>query len=82
MLEHGERIANPPRYYCQPSSILADGELTVEEQIIALKNWRDDINLRLIAAEENMGSGTSDVTLVSEIDNLLCFLESTETDKI
>lgn len=74
-MEHSERVANPPRYYNHPSSIMADHELTEEERIIALKNWRDDINLRLVAANENMGSGTRDVVLISEIDNLLIYLE-------
>lgn len=75
MMECAQRIANPPAHYEHPSSILADGELTIEEQIIALKNWRDDIDLRVVAASENMGNGTTDVDLIAEIDNLLCFLE-------
>ncbi|WED44344.1 hypothetical protein [Legionella cardiaca] len=75
MMEHAERIANPPRHYSHPSGILADKELTNDERIAALRNWRNDIDLRLIATEENMGPSTADVTLVEEIDNLLNYLE-------
>ncbi|KTD20091.1 Uncharacterised protein [Legionella lansingensis] len=80
MIEHGDRIADPPRYYSEPSSILADEEMTIEEQITALKNWRDDINLKLLAAAENMDGGRFvDVNLIAEIDNLLSFLEQKKT---
>ncbi|KTC86763.1 hypothetical protein Lbru_0704 [Legionella brunensis] len=74
-MENIERIANPPRHYSHPSSILVDEELTIDERIVALKNWRDDINLRLLAIDENMGNSTADVTLIAEINNLLSFLE-------
>ncbi|CEK10670.1 hypothetical protein [Legionella hackeliae] len=74
-MEYDEKITNPMRHYCNPSAVLADEELTKNERIVALKNWRDDINLKLVATEENMGPGSADITLVSEIDNLLHFLE-------
>ncbi|KTD08227.1 hypothetical protein [Legionella jamestowniensis] len=74
-MEQGEKLANPMRHYCNPSAVLADEELTKEDRIIALKNWRDDIHLKLVATEENMGPTSCDVTLVAEIDNLLNFLE-------
>ncbi|ASQ45876.1 hypothetical protein [Legionella clemsonensis] len=74
-MEHGEKLANPMRHYCNPSAVLADEELTKEERIVALKNWRDDIHLKLVATEENMGRSAGDVTLVAEINNLLDFLQ-------
>lgn len=74
-MDHGERIANPPRHYGHPSSILTDNELTKDEQIIALKNWRNDIELKSVATDENMGVSCPDVTLIAEIDNLLNYLE-------
>lgn len=70
-MNQDQRIANPPRYYKCPAAIIADKELTVAEQIAALENWRNDINLRLTATEENMGGNGTDLSLVSEIDNLL-----------
>ncbi|MDI9818229.1 MULTISPECIES: hypothetical protein [unclassified Legionella] len=74
-MEIGERIADPPRYYSHPYSILTDQELTKEEQIIALKNWRDDINLKLTATAENMCRGTDDASPIAEINELLYSLE-------
>lgn len=75
LTQHPERIAHPLRYYSHPSSILADGDLTVEERITALKNWRDDINLRVVASEENMGSDPKDINLIADIDKLLSLLQ-------
>ncbi len=74
-MNHDQRVANPPRYYKHPTAIMTDKELTESEQIAALKNWRDDINLRLTASSENMDGNGTDVSLVSEIDNLLRGLE-------
>lgn len=75
-MELRERIADPARHYRRPVAVLADKELTAEERIIALKNWRNDIDLRLLATSENMGDSVEDPTLIDEINDLLSFLES------
>lgn len=77
MISHEEQITNPGRYYSQPKDIVNDTYLTAEEKIIALKNWRDDINLKSIATEESMGRkfNNNEIDLMSEIDKLLDVIE-------
>ncbi len=74
-MDSNDRIANPPRHYDHPSAIMADADLTEEERVTALKNWRNDIDLKLVAASENMGNGALDMALIAEIDSLLCYLD-------
>ncbi len=74
-MHHEHRIANPERYYKHPSAIIPDRELTELQRITALKNWRDDINLRLTASEENMLGNGTDPALIEEINDLLRGLE-------
>ncbi|MBA4697626.1 MAG: hypothetical protein H2069_09615 [Legionella sp.] len=76
-MTHGERIADPANYYECPALVLQDESLSKAEQIVALINWRDDIDLRLLATAENMGGNADDLSLVREINDLLFSLKKT-----
>lgn len=66
-----EKIANPVKYYNHPNDVEHDNALTIEEKIILLKNWLDDINLRQTAEAENMQSNDNGRTYIADIERLL-----------
>ncbi len=67
-----DKIGNPTKYYSHPDEVKNDRTLTTKDKIILLENWLDDINLKLVAEDENMPS-TIDGSrnFVSEIKEIL-----------
>ncbi|MBA2710295.1 MAG: hypothetical protein H0U57_06880 [Tatlockia sp.] len=49
-----DKIGNPTKYYKHPDEVKNDRALTTKDKIILLENWLDDINLKLVAEDENM----------------------------
>ncbi len=50
-----EKIGIPIKFYHHPNELDKDSSLSREEKVKALENWLDDIRLKLIAEDENMG---------------------------
>jgi len=75
-------IFNPARLFKNPAEILEDIKIKLsrEQKIRALKTWHYDLQLRLIAEEENMHStgGETDVALEEKILAALKILEAPE----
>jgi hypothetical protein len=51
-----DKIGNPTKYYHHPDEVKKDRSLSTEDKIKVLENWLDDINLKLMAEDENMPS--------------------------
>lgn len=70
------KIANPTKFYRHPKDILKERLFSNEEKIKSLENWLDDIKLKLIAEDENMGSTlTNPGNYIPEINILLAQLK-------
>ena len=66
------KIANPTKFYQHPNEVLEDHSLTNSDRIKLLENWLDDIKLKLVAEDENMGSTLRNPKYyVAEINSLL-----------
>lgn len=58
MTDYESALENPAAAYVRPADICDDPGLSQAQKVELLDRWRNDVNLRLIATEENMpGSG-------------------------
>jgi hypothetical protein len=76
------KIANPTKFYQHPKDILKEHSLSDVDKIKLLENWLDDIKLKLIAEDENMGATVSNPVnyiYIREINNLLSELKEVDS---
>jgi hypothetical protein len=71
MNTHAEKIASPLNFFKHPSEIERDPELSLVDKVKLLQNWLDDIKLRQIAEEENMGPATETRYYSADVEALL-----------
>ncbi|MBA3536512.1 MAG: hypothetical protein H0T84_07880 [Tatlockia sp.] len=75
-----DKIGNPTKYYHHPEDVKKDKTLTTEEKIKVLENWLDDINLKLMAEDENMPSTNEGASnFIKEINEILGLYKSVST---
>jgi len=79
MIDVDTAVYNPASVFTKPEEIIEDAKITLTkaQKILALKTWKYDIQLRRIAEEENMHSGSNgdDTALEEKIMTLLNTLE-------
>lgn len=58
-------VSNPAHYYAAPADVLADKDLTLQQKIRLLEEWRLDLKRTLAADSEGMSQGP-ETALLSE----------------
>lgn len=56
MIEYSKAIYNPAKYFTLPQEVVDSEDLTLEQKIAVLEQWRLDELDREVATEENMPS--------------------------
>lgn len=68
MLKKSEAMANPQRIFGEPRYVVTNEELSDQEKITILENWKLDLMELQTATEENMpGSGTETGGVADEL---------------
>ncbi|MCC5792410.1 MAG: hypothetical protein JJT82_07375 [Legionellaceae bacterium] len=74
-MDRGVKIANPARYYPEVDMLEQDPDLDAQQKLQAMRNWRDDIILKLTASEENMDGKPADLEKLAQLNQRIAFYE-------
>ena len=71
MLSKDELMRHPAAVFKEPLRVLEHPELSADQKVAILTQWKDEVVQRQKAEEENMGDGGSVAELLREIQNAL-----------
>ncbi len=74
MIKFDDAMHDPQRHYNLPENVVEDDQLSVEQKIQLLKQWKHDALELMVADEENM-SGDSD-NMLQRVLNAINKLEN------
>lgn len=75
MIPRNKLMQDPSAVFEKPADVLDNMELSSEQKIEVLRQWRDDVQQRLVAEEEAMPGDVDNATRLQEISDALIALE-------
>jgi hypothetical protein len=75
MIPKDKLMNDPSSVFEKPSDVLDNMELSTEQKIEILKQWKQDIMLRLVAEEENMAGTPENSERLKQVSDALILLE-------
>lgn len=75
MIRRDKLMNDPSSVFEKPSDVLDNLELSTEQKIEVLQQWKQDVMLRLVAEEENMPGNPENSDRLKAITDALIVLE-------
>ena len=75
MLPREKLMNDPSSVFAKPGDVLDNPELSREQKIEILRQWKHDITLRLIAEEENMAGSPENSDRLRQVTDALIALD-------
>jgi len=75
MIPRDKLMNDPSSVFEKPSDVLDNLELSAEQKIEILRQWKQDVMLRLVAEEENMPGDPENSDRLKAITDALIALE-------
>lgn len=75
MIPREKLMIDPSSVFEEPNDVLDNTELSGEEKVEILQQWKDEVQLRLVAEEENMSGDPANSERLKEVTNALIALD-------
>jgi hypothetical protein len=75
MIPKDKLMNDPGSVFNKPSDVIDNMELSRQQKVTILQQWKQEVLLRLVAAEEDMTGDPEDANRLKEISNALIALE-------
>lgn len=64
-------MADPQAYFSDPQQVIDSADLSKQQKVAVLEQWKNDLTLQQVAEEENMPGDTSNSELIRAVSNAL-----------